>query len=90
MVIATDRLILRNWQPADRVPFAELNSDSRVMQFMPGVLSRAESDELAARISEHLPRNASDSTPQSSVPLAPSSDSSASPYRVSQRTSRLA
>jgi RimJ/RimL family protein N-acetyltransferase len=58
MIIATDRLILRNWQPADRVPFAELNSDSRVMQFMPGALSRAESDELAARISEHLARNA--------------------------------
>jgi RimJ/RimL family protein N-acetyltransferase len=58
MIIATDRLILRNWQPADRVPFAELNSDSRVMQFLPGALSRAESDELAARISEHLARNA--------------------------------
>jgi RimJ/RimL family protein N-acetyltransferase len=58
MVIATDRLILRNGQPADRVPFAELNNDSCVIQFMPGVLSRAESDQLAARISEHLPRNA--------------------------------
>jgi RimJ/RimL family protein N-acetyltransferase len=57
MIIATDRLILRNWRPADRVPFAELNGDSRVMQSMPGVLSRKESDELAARISEHLARS---------------------------------
>jgi RimJ/RimL family protein N-acetyltransferase len=57
VVITTDRLILRNWQPADCAPFAELNRDSRVMQFMPGVLYRAESDELAARISEHLARN---------------------------------
>ena len=57
MIIATDRLILRNWQAADCAPFAELNNDSRVMQFMPGVLNRAESDELAARIYEHLALN---------------------------------
>lgn len=57
MVIATDRLVLRNWQQADRVPFAELNGDPRVMQFMSGVLSRAESDALAARISDHFARN---------------------------------
>jgi RimJ/RimL family protein N-acetyltransferase len=57
MIIATERLLLRNWQPADCAPFAELNCDSRVMQFLPGVLCRAESDELAAGISEQLARN---------------------------------
>jgi RimJ/RimL family protein N-acetyltransferase len=57
MIIATDRRILRNWQPADCAPCAERNRDSRVTQFMPGVLCRAESDKLAARSSEYLPRN---------------------------------
>jgi RimJ/RimL family protein N-acetyltransferase len=57
MIIATDRLILRNWQPSDRTPFAELNRDPRVMEFISGVLSRAESDELASRSSAHLSRD---------------------------------
>ncbi len=45
----TDRLRLRQWQPADRAPFAKLNADPRVMEFFPAQLSRAESDALADR-----------------------------------------
>ncbi|MFO7603058.1 MAG: GNAT family N-acetyltransferase [Gammaproteobacteria bacterium] len=47
--IDTDRLRLRQWCPADREPFAMLNSDPGVMEFFPGLLSRAESDALADR-----------------------------------------
>jgi RimJ/RimL family protein N-acetyltransferase len=56
VIIATDRVILRNWQPTDRAPFAERNSDPRVMEFIPGDLARWESADLAARTSEHLAR----------------------------------
>jgi len=45
----TERLVLRQWKPADREPFAALNADSRVMAFFPARLSRAESDALADR-----------------------------------------
>jgi RimJ/RimL family protein N-acetyltransferase len=52
--IQTDRLRLRRWLPDDRVPFALLNADPRVTEFLPGPLARAESDALAARIEAHF------------------------------------
>jgi RimJ/RimL family protein N-acetyltransferase len=55
MVVAqTDRLILRHWQASDREPFSRLNADPRVMEFMPALLSRDESDRVADRIEEHF------------------------------------
>lgn len=49
-MLRTGRLILREWQPADLEPFAALNADPRVAEFLPAPLSRFESDALAARI----------------------------------------
>jgi RimJ/RimL family protein N-acetyltransferase len=54
--LRTDRLILRRWLPDDRVPFAALNSDPRVMEHFPAALSREESDALADRIDAHFTR----------------------------------
>lgn len=48
--IATDRLVLRRWTDADREPFAELNADPDVVEFLAGPLTRAESDDLIDRI----------------------------------------
>ncbi|MDT0497619.1 GNAT family N-acetyltransferase [Algiphilus sp. W345] len=45
----TERLLLRQWLPADREPFAALNSDSKVMEYFPTLLTRAESDAMADR-----------------------------------------
>lgn len=45
----TERLFLRQWVPADREPFAAMNADSRVMEFFPARLTRAESDAIADR-----------------------------------------
>ena len=47
--VETERLRLRQWKPADRVPFAALNADHRVMEFFPCVLTRADSDSMADR-----------------------------------------
>jgi RimJ/RimL family protein N-acetyltransferase len=52
--IETDRLVLRHWQDSDRVTFAALNSDPRVMRFMPAVLSRDESDAVFDRVQAHF------------------------------------
>jgi RimJ/RimL family protein N-acetyltransferase len=52
--IQTERLRLRRWLPADREPFAALNSDPRVMEFFPAPLSRKESDTAAERIEAHF------------------------------------
>jgi RimJ/RimL family protein N-acetyltransferase len=48
--LRTERLILRPWREEDLVPFAALNADPAVMEHLPGTLSRAQSDALAARI----------------------------------------
>lgn len=52
--LRTERLRLRRWRQADRAPFAEMNADPRVMEFMPALLSREESDAFATRIEAHF------------------------------------
>jgi RimJ/RimL family protein N-acetyltransferase len=49
-VIETARIVLRAWRDEDLEPFAALNADPVVMEHLPSVLARAESDELAGRI----------------------------------------
>ena len=56
-MIETSRLLLRNWKKGDREAFAHMNSDPKVMEFMPGRLSSAESDLLADRIEDHFRRH---------------------------------
>ena len=53
-MIETERLRLRHWRDADREPFAQMNADPRVMQFIPRCLSRVESDALAGRIESKI------------------------------------
>lgn len=50
----TARLRLRAWRDSDLAPFARLNADAQVMAHFPSVLSRADSDGLAARIRAHF------------------------------------
>ena len=53
MTLVTERLLLRPWRDDDLQAFADLNADPRVMEHHPKTLTRAESDELAARIRQH-------------------------------------
>lgn len=48
--IETERLILRSWKVADRVPFAEMNCNDDVMRYFPGKLSVEESNAFVDRI----------------------------------------
>jgi RimJ/RimL family protein N-acetyltransferase len=54
LLIQTERLLLRRWKEEDREPFYRLNSDPRVMEFMPACLTHPESDLLFDRINEHF------------------------------------
>ena len=47
--LETSRLRLRRWKPSDAEPFAALNADPRVAEFL-HVMTRAESDALIGRI----------------------------------------
>jgi RimJ/RimL family protein N-acetyltransferase len=49
-----DRLRLREWRDEDLAPFAAMNADPEVVEFLPRALSRAESDEFAGRIRAHF------------------------------------
>jgi RimJ/RimL family protein N-acetyltransferase len=53
-MMETERLLLRRWLPSDREPFARLNADARVMEFMPRRLSAAQSDQMIDRIDAHF------------------------------------
>jgi RimJ/RimL family protein N-acetyltransferase len=52
LVLKTKRLILRQWCDEDYRPFAQINADTRVMEFFPNILSRVESDDLTNRCRE--------------------------------------
>jgi len=54
--LSTPRLWLRQWRASDLEPFAALNADPQVMEFMPGCLSCAESDALARRSEAEIAR----------------------------------
>ena len=55
--IETERLLLRRWRDSDRAPFQKINADPRVMEFMPGLLSTQQSDDLVTRIQQHFDRH---------------------------------
>jgi RimJ/RimL family protein N-acetyltransferase len=51
--LRTERLLLREWLAEDRAPFARLNADPRVTEFLTRPLDREESDALVGRIDRH-------------------------------------
>jgi RimJ/RimL family protein N-acetyltransferase len=48
--IETERLLLRQWRPEDRAPYAALNADPEVMEHFPATLTQAESDAMVDRM----------------------------------------
>ncbi len=52
-MLETERLLLRRWRQADGEPFYRINSDPRVMEFLPACLTREESDALIRRAESH-------------------------------------
>ena len=55
--ILTPRLRLRAWRDADLVPFAAMNGDPRVMEWLPSVLDRDASDAAAHRLRDHFEKH---------------------------------
>jgi RimJ/RimL family protein N-acetyltransferase len=48
--LLTERLLLRPWQESDLAPFAAMNADPQVVEFLNGPLTRAESNAMVERI----------------------------------------
>ena len=55
-MIETERLILRAFRDEDRAPFAAINGDPRVADWLGGAIDRAASDALLDRINEDIAR----------------------------------
>lgn len=55
--IQTERLLLRQWLPQDREPFAKLNADHEVMRYFPKCLTQDESDTMAERCEILIQKN---------------------------------
>ena len=53
-MIETERLILRAFRDEDRAPFAALNADPRVAEWLGGPIDRAASDALVDRVNAHI------------------------------------
>ena len=52
--IETQRMILREWKPEDRIPFARMNGDPVIMEYLPRSLTEAQSDRLVDRFEDHF------------------------------------
>jgi RimJ/RimL family protein N-acetyltransferase len=52
--IRTERLLMRRWRDADRVPYAALNADPQVMRYLLSVLDRAASDRHIEQIEQRF------------------------------------
>src|SRR3954468_13161070 len=52
-----ERVRLRQWRETDLPAFAAINADPRVMEFMPNLLTSAESDAMAERIGSAIERD---------------------------------
>ena len=55
--ILTDRLRLRRWQATDLDPFAAMNADPRVAEYLPTPLSRGESEAFVTRVEAHFKKH---------------------------------
>ncbi|HEY7335813.1 MAG TPA: GNAT family N-acetyltransferase [Bryobacteraceae bacterium] len=56
-MIRTARLLLRQWRPEDREPFAAMGQDPAVMEYFPSLLSRSDSDAGADRAEAGIAQN---------------------------------
>ena len=56
-IIQTPRLRLRNWKDPDSPLFAEMNMDSKVMEFFPSTLSKEETTAMIERIKKFIAEN---------------------------------
>ncbi|AOT09298.1 GNAT family N-acetyltransferase [Pseudoalteromonas luteoviolacea] len=48
--LETERLVLRQWQETDKIPFAQMCADPEVMRYFPELLNKNESDVLREKI----------------------------------------
>lgn len=55
--IETERLILREWHDEDRTPFARMNADPLVMEYLPRVLDEKASGKLVDRFQMHFDKH---------------------------------
>ena len=56
-MIETERLLLRRWKESDREPFARMNADPLVMEFLGPLLSREQTGALIEHAENHFDKH---------------------------------
>jgi RimJ/RimL family protein N-acetyltransferase len=54
IVLRTRRLVLRRWKESDLLPFARINADQRVMEFMLGTMTEEETRQSVEHMKKHF------------------------------------
>ena len=53
----TDRIIVREWCDEDRIPFAQMNADPVIMEYLPRSLTEKESNHLVDKFVKHYDKH---------------------------------
>ncbi|KTD25721.1 acetyltransferase [Legionella lansingensis] len=56
-ILSTERIVIREWQDSDLLPFALMNADSKVMKYFPARLTEQETRAMVERIQAHIQRH---------------------------------
>ena len=88
--LRTDRLRLRPWVAADAVPFAAMNADPRVTEYLPRTMTRGESDAMLARMRGHFDEHGFGLWAVEIPGVVPFADTLACRYPCSRRPSHRA
>lgn len=54
ILFETERIVMREWKDEDRKPFARMNADPMIMEFLPRPLTEGDSDKLVDRFIKHF------------------------------------
>jgi RimJ/RimL family protein N-acetyltransferase len=57
VTLSSGRIRLRQWRDDDRETFAAMNSDARVMEFFPSLLTRDQSDAMVHYLRKYIDQN---------------------------------
>ena len=57
VLFETERIHLRRWEDDDRAPFARMNGDPMIMEYMPRPLTEADSNRLVDRFIQHYDKH---------------------------------
>ena len=57
LILETERINLRRWEDDDRIPFARMNGDPLIMEYLPRAMTESDSNKLVDRFIKHFDKH---------------------------------